>query len=117
MHPDRMTAGTLHTIGTRTWERPTGKAREERLAELAAAADGRTDLLIEAAGILLGSRPPDETDPRHIQRSAGAELLLELAGVLEGDPRVQEWVPVGKEPRDRWRHPEAPTGWGPDVRA
>jgi hypothetical protein len=117
VHPDRMTVGALHTIATRTWEPPTGQARDERLAQLSAEADGRTDLVIEAAGVLLGSRPPDETDPRHIQRSAGAAMLLELAGVREDDPRVREWTPIGAERRDRWRHPEAPTGWGPDVRA
>jgi hypothetical protein len=117
VHPDRATVGTLHTIAIKTWDPPTGKDREKRLAELTAAAGGSTELLIEAAGILLGSRPPDPTDPRHTQRSAGAELLLEVAGVREDDPRVRAWVPVGAERRDRWRHPEAPTGWGPDVRA
>lgn len=111
MHPDRMTVGTLHTIATRTWDPPTGKAREERLAQLAAEADGRTDLLLEAAGILLGGRPPEPTDPRYIQRSAGAAMLLELAGVREDDPRVQEWMPVGAERRTRWMGPEPPRGW------
>lgn len=111
MHPDRATVSTLHTIATKTWEPPTGRAREQRLAELTAVADGRTDLLLEAAGILLGGRPPDETDPRHIQRSAGAAMLLELAGVREDDPRVQGWVPVGAERRARWMGPEPNRGW------
>jgi hypothetical protein len=38
-------------------------------------------------------------------------MLLEVAGVDEDDERVQRWVPVGRERRDRWRRPEAPRGW------
>lgn len=94
---------TIHTIATRTWEEPTGQERDDRLAQLAAAAAGRTDLLAEAAGVLLGVRPLDEDDPRHRQLTYGAELLLEVAETSEDDPEVQRWVLVGEERRDRRR--------------
>jgi hypothetical protein len=111
---DQAIVSKLYTIATRTWEEPTGPDRTGRLNELTAAAGGRTDLLAEAAGILLGTRPDDDHDPRHRQHSAGAgaEMLLELAQTPEDDPKVQRWVPIGAERRTRWRRPETPTGWG-----
>jgi hypothetical protein len=55
-------------------------------------------------------RPPDETDPRHRQQNAGAEMFLELADVREEAPEVQAWVPVGRKRHVRWRRPEQPRG-------
>lgn len=114
---DRAIVSSLHTIATRTWKPPTGPDRDAVLDQIRERAGGRTDLLIEAAGILLGVRPDNEHDPRHRQATAGARMLLEAADVAEDDERVREWMPVGAERRVRWRKPEAPTGWGPDVHA
>jgi hypothetical protein len=80
------------------------------LAQLDEIAGGRTELLIEAAGVLLGGRPPDTSDPRWQQRTDGADMLLELAGVKESDAAVQAWVAQGAERRNRWRRPEQPRG-------
>lgn len=104
---DQATVSRLYTIAIRTWEEPTGPDRDDRLDELTAAAGGRMDLLAEAVGILLGTRPADEHDPRHRQRTAGAEMLLDAAGVRTEDraEAVRQWVPIGEERRERWRHP------------
>jgi hypothetical protein len=64
-----MIVGGLHTIATRTWEPPTGQARDEVIARLAELAGGRKDQLVEAAGTLLGVGPVDEDDPRYRQYS------------------------------------------------
>lgn len=110
--PDRLIVGALHTISTRSWVPLTGQQRQEVLRELAAAAAGRTDLIHEAAGVMLGLRPDDdEADPYHVKYTAAAGLLLELAGTAEDAPEVQRWVPVGAKRRDRWRRPEPQRGW------
>jgi hypothetical protein len=82
---------------------PTGADRQARLDELGEAAGGRTDLLAHTAGILLGTRVDDEYDPRHIQHTAGAAMLLQFAGVSEDDEQVQRAVTVGREWRERYR--------------
>jgi hypothetical protein len=58
---DRMIVGAVCTIATRRWEPLTGQARTDTLAELRGIAASRTDLLIEAAGVTLGVRPPAST--------------------------------------------------------
>ena len=103
--PDQMIVSTLHTVATRRWEPLTGPDREAAMAELRAVAGGRMDLVIQAAGVILGSRPPDEHDPRYLQHAYGAELLLELAGVETDAPEVQAWAAVGRERRTRGRGP------------
>lgn len=105
---DRMRIGALHTIATRTWTPPTGANRAARLAELRERAGGRTDLLAEAAGILLGVRPDDEHHARYIRDSAGAAMLLEVAGVAEDDERVRRAVELGRDRRERGRIRPAP---------
>jgi hypothetical protein len=108
----RMLVGALHTIATRTWTPPAGAEREARLAELRERAAGNVDALTEAAGILLGIRPDDEHDPRHARATAGAAMLLELAGVTEDDERVREAKRVGEERRERGRlRPGRSGGW------
>jgi hypothetical protein len=104
---DQATVSSLHTIATRSWTPPTGHARDAVLDELREIASGRTDLMIEAAGVLLGTRPADEHDPRHRQRTAGAEILLDAAGVPKGDQveAVRPWVPIGADRWYRWRRP------------
>lgn len=99
---------SLITIATRTWTPPEGASRDERLEELRNQAAGRTDALAEAAGILLGTRPDDEHDPRHVQQTAAVGMLLEVAGVEEDDERVQRAVAVGRERRERNRVRPAP---------
>jgi hypothetical protein len=102
---DQATVSRLHTMATRTWEPPTGHARNEALARIRDIAGDRIDLLAQTAGIMLGPRPFDETDPSYRKYSAGADLLLEVAGVGENDEVVQKWVPIGEERRERWRRP------------
>jgi nitroreductase len=102
---DQAIVSDLHTIAARTWNEPTGPDRNARLTELTAAAGGRTDLMIEAAGVLLGVRPRNEYDPRHVKCTYAARLLLELADVAEDTPEVREWVAVGAERRARWLQP------------
>jgi hypothetical protein len=74
-------------------------------------AGGRTDLMIETAGVMLGARPRNKLDPRHIKLTYGARFLLELACVPEDAPAVRRWVPVGEERRTRGRGPEPDRGW------
>lgn len=98
--PDQMTTGILLTIATRTWTPPEGAERDARMAELR----DRVDLLVEAAGVLLGARLDDEHDPHYRQATAGAEMLLEVAGVPERDPAGRCW-------------PEAPGAWATPAAA
>lgn len=112
--PDQMTASSLYTIATRHCpaEPPTGADRDARLAELRERADGQTDLVIQIAGIILGTRVEDEYDPRHKGFTAAAAMLLEVAGLCEDDERVQQWIAVGRERRERHRsRPEPDRGW------
>jgi hypothetical protein len=104
---DQAIVGSLHTIATRTWMPPTGHARDAVLDKLRQTAAGRTDVMIQAAGILLGTCPTDEHDPRHRQRTAGAEMLLDAAGVpKDGQAEaVRPWVSIGAERWSRWRRP------------
>ncbi|MGH3377662.1 MAG: hypothetical protein ACRDS0_03875 [Pseudonocardiaceae bacterium] len=102
-NPDEMITGALHTIAIRGWVPPTGPDREARLNELRDAARGRTDLLIQVAGVILGTRVDDEYDPRYVKHTAGAAMLLELADVTDDDPQVQRWFAAGRERRDRNR--------------
>lgn len=46
------------------------------MAELASVADERMDLVVQAAGVPLGTRPADEHDPRHKNATYGARMLL-----------------------------------------
>jgi hypothetical protein len=95
-----MIASSLHAIATRTWVPPTD--RHTRLDELRTVTGGRTDLLTQEAGIILGVRVDGEHDARYIGRTAGGEMLLELAGVEANDERVQRWVAVDRDRRE-WR--------------
>jgi hypothetical protein len=107
-----MLVGALHTIATRTWTPPAGAEREARLAELSERAAGNAKALTEAAGILLGTRPDDEHDPRYVRATAGAAMLLEVAGVTEDDERVRRAVEIGRERRERGRlRPGREGGW------
>lgn len=106
----RMLVGALHTIATRTWTPPAGAERETRLAELSRRTAGDVDALTEAAGILLGTRPDDEHDPRYVRATAGAGMLLEVAGVREDDERVQRAIEEGRGRRERGRLRPAPEG-------
>lgn len=92
----------------REWTPPQGQARAELLEELRETAGDRPDLLAQAAGVLLGGRPPDQGDPRWTQRTFAAELLLELAGLTVDDPQVQRWIPIGAERRAHGLRPEPP---------
>jgi hypothetical protein len=111
-------AGPAFRVGLSTPSRPApgalpaGADRTARLGELRRLADGRTDLLVQAAGSLLGVRIDDEHDHRHRGFTAGAEMLHELAGVTEDDPEVRHWVAIGREWRERSRiRPEPDWGW------
>lgn len=63
--------------------------RHTRLDELRTVVSGRTDLLIQEAGIILGVRVDNEHGARYIGDTAGTEMLLELVGVAASDERVQ----------------------------
>jgi hypothetical protein len=81
-----------------SWTRPEGAAREAALAELTQIADGRSDLVAQVAGRLLGFSP--QGDMFHPQARIAADLLIE-AGADEG--LIGQWEAEGWERRDRPR--------------
>lgn len=83
--PDGIITAQLHGAASRRarWSEPTGQDREDALAELRDIADGRTDLLAQVAGTILGWHPPSDMDHEHFVIAAG--LLLEAGGAEHPD--------------------------------
>jgi hypothetical protein len=114
--PDRITVARLHGAASRYagWTRPEGEAREHAVTVLREIATEesphraprlRTDLLAEAAGVLIGAASP--THPEH--HLIAAELLI---GAGADEDLVEKWIPVGREraePARPFRRDEAPT--------
>lgn len=105
--PDRIIVARLQGAACRSagWHPPTGSARADAVDELRAIATVtprprrgsphapagrlRGDLLAEAAGLLLGSAPPD-----YPERNRGAAELLVEAGADRG--LLDHWIGVGR---------------------
>jgi hypothetical protein len=83
------------------WTPPTGQARAAALEELRQLAGDDTDAYAHAAGTMLGAHPPG--DASHDLFAIAAELVLEAGGLEEDDERVQRWITVGAERRERGR--------------
>jgi len=83
------------------WTPPTGTAREQALDELRQLGQDDTDAYAHTAGIMLGAHPPG--DATHGLFANAAALILEAGGLTEDDERVQHWVAIGKERRERGR--------------
>lgn len=107
---DRLIVAKLNGAASRLagWTRPEGEARDRAVAELRDIATVteqpqrgslrqprstlRTDLLAEAAGLLIGFASDD-----HPEHHLIAADLLRDAGADEAT--IQEWIPVGRERR------------------
>jgi hypothetical protein len=103
----------LHGAGQRHggWTPPTGTAREQALEELRQLGGDDTDAYAETAGIMLGAHPPG--DATHVLFANAAELVLEAGGLTVDDERVQRWITVGRERRERGREAmRAGDHWG-----
>jgi hypothetical protein len=64
------------------------------VAELRNLAGDRTDLLVQAAGIMLGCHPPRTTAYRLYR--IWADLLLKAADITEDHENLQRWIAEGK---------------------
>lgn len=98
-NPDRIIIAGLYGTALRRggWHKPTGIYREAAIEEIRDVAAGRTDLLAEAAGIMLGTHPPD--DVQHARYRIAADLILEAADLDQDHPDVQHWIAMGERRR------------------
>ena len=78
---------------------PDGAQRAEAVDQLRTLAEGHEDLLVEAAGVMLGAHP--DTSITHLLYRVPTALLLEAAGVTADTEAVQQWVEIGRERRAR----------------
>ncbi|GAA2074389.1 hypothetical protein GCM10009780_08080 [Actinomadura alba] len=94
--PDDLIVAALHGAASRHagWTAPEGSARQAAVTELREIAGGRTDLLAQVAGLLLGYAPPG--DAMHEHNRIAAELLID-AGADPG--AVRAWIEIGGERR------------------
>jgi hypothetical protein len=93
------------------WTAPTGPARTQALDELRQLAGDDTNAYATAAGTMLGAHPPG--DASHGLFANAAALVLEAGGLTEDDERVQRWIAVGAERRERGRAAQrAGDHWG-----
>jgi hypothetical protein len=83
------------------WTPPTGDAHTAALEELRELGSDDTEAYAEAAGIMLGAHP--EGDATHTLFINAAGLVLEAGGLTADDERVQHWITVGRERRERGR--------------
>jgi hypothetical protein len=81
------------------WTPPTGTARAEALDELRELGGNDIGAYAETAGIMLGAHPPG--DATHVLFTNAAALVLEAGGLTEDNERVQHWITVGRERRER----------------
>jgi hypothetical protein len=97
--PDRIIIAGLYGTALRRggWHKPTGIHRNAAIEEIRDVAAGRTDLLAEAAGVMLGTHPAG--DVQHARYRIAADLILEAADLTEGHPDVQHWIAVGERRR------------------
>jgi hypothetical protein len=93
----------LHGAGQRHggWTPPTGPARADALEELRELGSDDTDAYAHTAGTMLGAHPPGDASHDLFRNAAG--LVLEAGGLTEDDERVQHWIAVGAERRQRGR--------------
>jgi hypothetical protein len=96
-NPDGIITARLRGTATR-WASKRPHDVDAAVAELREIAGGRTDLLAEAAGILIGARPPraEETFGWPTQAVAGA--LCIAAGV--DLTKLHDWITVAEERQD-----------------
>ena len=78
---------------------PTGAQRDVAVAELRTIAGDHDELLVEAAGVMLGVHP--DTSITHLLYRVPAVLLLEASGVAADAEAVQRWIEIGRERRAR----------------
>ena len=83
------------------WTPPTGQNREAALGELRQLGGDDTDAYAETAGLMLGTHPPGDASHDLFRNATG--LVLEAGGLTEDDERVQRWITVGAERRERGR--------------
>jgi hypothetical protein len=83
------------------WTPPTGHARDTALTELRQLGGDDTDAYAHTAGTMLGAHPPG--DASHDLFANAAALVLEAGGLTEDDERVQHWIAVGEDRRERGR--------------
>jgi hypothetical protein len=81
------------------WTPPTGPARQTAIAELRAIAGDDTEAYAHAAGTMLGAHPPG--DAAHGIHTNAAHLILDAGQLTADDDRVQRWITVGAERRER----------------
>jgi hypothetical protein len=100
---DSLIVARLQGAATRLgrWEPPVGQERQVAIADLCELGGPDPAPYVQAAGIMLGCHPPG--DSSHTLYRNGAALLLEAAGLTEGDEEVQTWIAVGEERRVRTR--------------
>jgi hypothetical protein len=92
-HSDRLIVASLNGAASRHagWTNPDGEARDVAIAELWEIAEGRADLLAEAAGILSGfERAGDPAAERH---RIMAGLLIDAGADSE---LLEHWTEVGE---------------------
>ena len=90
--PDDLIVAALHGAASRHagWTAPIGDARRTAVAELREIAAGRTELLSQVAGLLLGYAPPGDAMHDHNRIAAG--LLVEAGAEPDA---VARWIEVG----------------------
>jgi hypothetical protein len=94
------------------WTPPTGQARAAALEELRELGDDDTDAYAHTAGTMLGYHP--EGDLSHDLFANAAGLVLEAGGLTLDDERVQHWIAIGAERRQRTLEAlRAGDHWGP----
>ena len=90
--PDRILLAQITGAASRYARQPrlSGLAREAAVAELAAVASGRRDLLAEHAGIIVGAHEGDLDEERYLRT---AQLCIDAGADVTQIPR---WIAEGR---------------------